>query len=132
MEGSPWSFNMKALIISRMKEGDVPRSISLNRFDLWVQVHDLRAGFRTARVLKEVGNYIGVYVDSCPRNFTGTWQEYLRVRVSVDINHPLKIRMKVKQSNAEWFWINFNYENVPTLYFICGIMGHSEKFCRRN
>lgn len=25
----------------------------------------------------------------------------------------------------------FKYENVPTFCFICGIMGHSEKFCSR-
>lgn len=37
VEGSPWSFNMKVLIISRMKEGDVPRGISLNNLELWVR-----------------------------------------------------------------------------------------------
>lgn len=85
MEGSLWSFNRKPLIISRMKEGEVRRSISLNNLDLWVQVYDLRVGFMSERVLKEVGNYIGVFVESCSRNFFGTWKEFLRVRVSIDV-----------------------------------------------
>lgn len=131
LEGSPWSFNRKALIISRMQDGDVPRGVSLNNIDLWVQVHDLRVGFMTERVLKEVGNYIGVFVESCSKNFHSIWKEYLRVRVSIDVTRPLKRRMKIRSSGAEWFWINFKYENVPTFCFICGIMGHSEKFCSR-
>lgn len=85
MEGSPWSFNRKPLIISRMKEGEVRRSISLNNLDLWVQVYDLRVGFMSERVLKEVGNYIGIFVESCSRNFSSTWKEFLRVRVSIDV-----------------------------------------------
>lgn len=44
IEGSPWSFNRKALIIDRMKEGEVPRGVKLNSIDLWVQIYDLRAG----------------------------------------------------------------------------------------
>lgn len=39
--------------------------------------------------------------------------------------------MKVRNSGAEWFWINFKYESVPTSCFTFGMMGHSEKNCSR-
>lgn len=45
IEGSPLSFNRKALIIARMKQGKIPRGINLNKPDLWVQVYELRVGF---------------------------------------------------------------------------------------
>lgn len=61
--GSPWSYNCKALAIARMKEGDIPRGVSLNKLDLWVQIHELRVGFMTEKVIQEVGNYIGEYVE---------------------------------------------------------------------
>lgn len=131
IDGSPWSFNRKALIIALMKEGDIPRGVNLNTLDLWIQVHDLRASFMTEKVLKEVGNYIGTYMESCSSNFTGVWREYLRVRVTVDLTKPLKRRMKVRKSGDEWFWILLKYENIPTFCFICGLLGHSEKFCSR-
>lgn len=130
MEGCPWSFNRRALIMARMKEGDNPRSVELNKMDLWVQVYDLKAGMMTERIIKEVGNYIGTYVRSCPSNFVGGWRDYLRVRVLVDVLKPLKRRMKVRKAGGEWDWINFKYENVPTFCFICGLQGHSDKFCR--
>ncbi|KAK1379781.1 hypothetical protein POM88_026525 [Heracleum sosnowskyi] len=102
VDGSPWSFNRKVLVIARMKEGDVPRGVRLNSLDLWVQIHDLRAGFMTERIVKEVGNYIGCFVESCPRNFTGVWKEYLRVRVTVDLSKPLKRRMKIRKTWDGW------------------------------
>lgn len=99
--------------------------------DLWVWIHDLRAGFMTEKVVQEVGNYIGTFVESCQSNFTCIWREFLRVRVKVDLEKPLKRRMKVRKAGNEWFWIVFKYENAPTFCFICGILGHSDKFCSR-
>lgn len=74
MEGCPWSFNRRALVMSRMKEGQTPRSVDLNFMDLWIQVYDLKPGFMSETVLKSVGNYIGSFVQSCPNNFTGVWR----------------------------------------------------------
>lgn len=94
-------------------------------------MHDLQTGFMTERILKVVGNYIGVFVESCPRNVTGEWRDYMRVRVTLDPDKPLKRRTKIRQSGEKWFWINFKYENVPNFCFICGLLGHSEKFCSK-
>lgn len=129
VDGSPWSFNRKALIIARMKKGDILKNVRLNKLDLWVQIHDLKAGFMTEKIVTEVGNYIGGFVESCQRNFTGAWKEYLRVRVTIDLEKLLKRRMKIRKAGDGWEWITFKYENVPTFCFICGKLGHSEKFC---
>lgn len=51
------------------------------------------------------------------------------IRVKIDITKPLKRRMKLRKAGGEWIWITFKYENVPMFCFICGIIGHSEKFC---
>uniref|UniRef100_A0A803P703 Uncharacterized protein n=1 Tax=Cannabis sativa TaxID=3483 RepID=A0A803P703_CANSA len=67
--------------------------------------------------------------ESDPNNFQGIWREYLRVRVRLNVGKPLKRRMKFKKKNGDVFNANFKYERVPTFCFICGIMGHSERFC---
>lgn len=36
--------------------------------------------------------------------------------------------MKLKKSESVWCWANFKYEAVPTFCFICGLIGHGEKF----
>lgn len=122
----------KALIIARMKDGDIPRGISLNKLDLWLQIHDLRAIFMFEKIIKEVGNNnIGEFVESCQWNVVGVWKEYMKVRFTIDLTKPLKRRMKIRKSGNEWRWIVFKYENVTPFCFIFGLLGHSKKFCSR-
>lgn len=73
--GSPWSFNRKALVIKRMSEGDIPRVVNL----IWIQIHELRVCFMTEKVVKELGNFIGTFIESYPSNFTGVWRKCLLV-----------------------------------------------------
>lgn len=70
-------------------------------------------------------------MSSCPKNFTGIWRDYLRVGVLVNVDKPLKRRMKINRSKEEGFWANFKYERMPMFCFICGVIGHSEKFCHK-
>ncbi|XP_030485436.2 uncharacterized protein LOC115702118 [Cannabis sativa] len=131
LEGTPWTFNKNPLIVERLKEGENPRNKALNTMEMWVQVYNLEVGFRSDRVLQGVGAYIGQYVSSCPKNFAGIWRDYFRVRVLINVEKPLKRRMRIYKNKVEWFWANFKYERVPTFCFICGIIGHSERFCHR-
>ncbi|XP_062075810.1 uncharacterized protein LOC133779929 [Humulus lupulus] len=131
VDGSPWYFNRKVLVISRMECKLNPRLIPLNTLDLWVQVHDLPIGSMSHRVLEAIGGYVGVFRESCSKNFQGTWHSFMRIRVSVDLNAPLKRRMKFRKGTEDWVWVNFKYENIPTFCFVCGLIGHAEKFCPR-
>ncbi|XP_074329726.1 uncharacterized protein LOC141667192 [Apium graveolens] len=129
MEGSPWTFNRALLVFERLKAGVNPTEIELNHIDIWAQVYDLQAGFRSERVIKDIGDYIGSFVQNDANNFSGVWREFYRVRVRIDINKPLRRKMKLKKKGGDWFWVNFKYEHAPTFCFICGIIGHSERFC---
>lgn len=64
-----------------------------------------------------------------PRNFQGSWRNYLRIQVAIDVHRPLKSQMHLKKSGREWMWIRFKYERLPPFCFYCGIIGYSEKFC---
>lgn len=83
------------------------------------------------RVVKDIGNYIGVFIESDANNFVGVRREFLRVRVSISLDVPLKRRMKLKKNAENWCWVNFKYEGAPTFRFICGLIGHSDKFCEK-
>lgn len=89
--------------MSRVKDGENPRCVELNSMDLWVQVHDLRVGFMSEKVLQGIGNYIGRFVNYCPSNFTGIWRDYMRLRVTINLSSQLKRRMKLKMAGNEWF-----------------------------
>uniref|UniRef100_A0A803P3Z9 CCHC-type domain-containing protein n=1 Tax=Cannabis sativa TaxID=3483 RepID=A0A803P3Z9_CANSA len=129
VDGSPWTFNKCPLVFHRLRKGEDPKVVQLHKMDFWVQLHDLKSGFMLERVVKSAGDYIGGYVKSDPKNFNGIWRDYLRVRATIDVNKPLKRRMKLCKENGEWIWANFKYEHLPTFCFVCGIIGHSERFC---
>nr|GLL21993.1 uncharacterized protein LOC109174453 [Ipomoea trifida] len=56
---------------------------------------------------------------------------FFRVRVAVDVGKPLKTKMKLKRDNGAWSIVEFRYERLPTFCFLCGILGHGEKFCHK-
>ncbi|KAF4375563.1 hypothetical protein G4B88_022210 [Cannabis sativa] len=80
INGSPWTYDRKQLIIERLKPGGNPKNVMLNTLDMWVQIHDLQSGFRTEKAVLEAGRFIGEYLEADPNNFTGVWREYFRVR----------------------------------------------------
>lgn len=131
IDGSPWTFGRFHLVLERLKDGNNPRTIEINKIDLWVQLHGMNTGFMSQRVATDIGNYIGNYVEGDPNNFVGVWREYLRIRVSIPLNVPIKRRMKLKKSDKDWCWVNFQYEAIPTFCFICGLIGHGERYCER-
>uniref|UniRef100_A0A803P9U5 Zinc knuckle CX2CX4HX4C domain-containing protein n=1 Tax=Cannabis sativa TaxID=3483 RepID=A0A803P9U5_CANSA len=129
IDRSPWTFNKSLLVFKRLQRGEDPKEVQLKEVEFWVQLHDPRAGFKTDTVAGDLANYIGKFVASDEKNFLGLWRDYLRVRVSIDITKPLKRRMKLRNTDGVEFWSNFKYEHIPTICFVCGIVGHSERFC---
>ena len=55
-------------------------------------------GLQSKRVLRDVGNFIGVFVESDPKNLDGNWKTYMRIRVALDIRKPVERKMKKKES----------------------------------
>lgn len=59
----------------------------------------------------------------------GGWKMFVSIRVTMDIDKPLKLKMKIKREGSTWTWINFKYERLSTFCFVCGLMGHSDRDC---
>lgn len=100
IDGSPWTFGRFQLVFKRLQEGDNPRSVEINKLDIWVQLHGMLTGFMSQRVVSEIGNYIGKFIESDPNNFVRVWREYLCVRVSIALDVPLKRRMILKKNES--------------------------------
>uniref|UniRef100_A0A803P371 Zinc finger, CCHC-type n=1 Tax=Cannabis sativa TaxID=3483 RepID=A0A803P371_CANSA len=68
-----------------------------------ILIHDLKTGYMLERVVRRAGDYVGKLVKADTKNFNGIWREYLRVRATIDIEKPLKDRMKVVSHRCEIF-----------------------------
>lgn len=129
LDDGPWTFNNQALMVRRLEMGEQLSDIRLNELYIWVQIHELPVGFNSEFVLRSIGNYIGKFLMVDPKNFQSIWRQFVRIKVAINVNKPLKSQMRLKKAGGDWMWVKFKYERLPSFCFYCGIIGHSEKFC---
>lgn len=129
LDDGPWTFNNQALLVRRLEMGEQLSEIRLNELFIWVQIYELPVGFNSEFVLRSIGNYIGKFIMADSKNFQSIWRQFVRVKVAINVNKPLKSQMRLKKAGGDWMWIKFKYERLPSFCFYCGIIGHSEKFC---
>lgn len=129
LDEGPWTFNQQPLLIRKLNADEQIKDLKLTELYMWVQVHDVPIGFKSKFILKSIGNYVGRYMETDPKNFQGMCRNYMRIRVAIDVQRPLKKQMKIKKAGGEWIWIQFKYERLPSFCFYCGRIGHSDKFC---
>ncbi|XP_031092172.1 uncharacterized protein LOC115996873 [Ipomoea triloba] len=127
----PWTFEQCLLIMQRVVPGDDPERMVLQHSEFWIQIHSLPAGFRSEAVVSAIGSFLGTLVCTDERNFDGAMRVFYRVRVAIDITKPLKKQMKLKRENGTWAFIDFRYERLPTFCFLCGVIGHGDRFCSK-
>lgn len=77
-----------------------PHHVQLNTVDIWVQVYDLPNGMYSEKILQDIGNYIGSFVMVDGSNNSSAWRLYTRIRVTMDVNKPLKRHMKIKKEGG--------------------------------
>ncbi|KAH9705864.1 CCHC-type domain-containing protein [Citrus sinensis] len=129
LESGPWTFDQHILLVKRLDENELPQNVPLFLVDFWIQMYNLPVGFMYEKILKNIGDYVGIFLGSDEHNFMGVWRTYMRIRVSIDVRKPLKRRMKIKKEGGEWICIDFKYERLNIFCFICGLLGHTEKQC---
>ncbi|XP_074351624.1 uncharacterized protein At4g02000-like [Apium graveolens] len=129
LDGGPWTFEQNMLIYHKLQENEDPHLVKLKSMDIWVQIYDLPQGLVSENILTSIGNFVGSFIKIDAANFTGGWKLYKRIRVTMDLEEPLKRRMKIKREEGEWNWVNFKYERLSTFCFVCGMIRHSEREC---
>lgn len=131
IEDGPWSFENNLLLLSRMKPNTTPHETPLYQAEFWVQIHKLPANFFTEKFAEMIGNVVGEFIKADRKNFEGPWKSFMRVRCKMDITKLLRRKMKIKKEGGDWIWIEFKYERLPHFCFLCGVIGHTERFCHK-
>ncbi|KAJ8767776.1 hypothetical protein K2173_020716 [Erythroxylum novogranatense] len=130
LNDGPWNYQQNPLLLHVLQPHENPRQIELVKLVLWVQLHNVPHGFVSEKVAGDVGKYIGEFIESDPRNYSPIWRDFMRIRVAIDIRKPLKRKMLIKWTGGENVCLEFKYERLNTFCYFCGIVGHTDKFCR--
>ena len=76
---------------------------------------------------KEIGSKLGTFMEVDRRSWQSDQAKFMRVRVELEIDKPLRRGAYIVSSKEERLWLTFKYERLPTICFICGNLGHDKK-----
>ncbi|CAH9087108.1 unnamed protein product [Cuscuta europaea] len=131
LEEGPWTFDQNLIVLAKLKSEDLPLKVPLNKADLWIQVHVVLMGFFSVKNAIKTGNFVGNFIRVDEQKISAEWNPYMRIRVNIDLNRPLKRKLFLQSDEGENFCAKFRYEKLPSFCFACGIIGHAERFCPR-
>lgn len=101
----------------------------LTEAPFWIWIHDLPFMGRNTYMGKEIGNLLGQTLEVDLDEGEVEWEEFLRLRVTLDISRPLIQKKQINIEDLEPIWVSFTYEKVLDFCFGYGIIGHSLKEC---
>ncbi|XVF67588.1 hypothetical protein PTKIN_Ptkin10aG0133100 [Pterospermum kingtungense] len=131
LEGGPWTFDSHLLILHQLKPGEIPNRVPLNFVDYWVQVYNLPVGCMSESIGKQLGNFVGYFLEYDASNNSLLWRNYTRIRVRIDVRVPLKRYKKIRLPGGGEDKVCFKYEKLCTFCFIYGLLGHMDRFCEQ-
>ncbi|KAL8148422.1 hypothetical protein AgCh_005694 [Apium graveolens] len=97
--------------------------------EMRVQVYDIPRGLMSENILRSIGTSIGKFVKMDANTLDEIWKSFVRIRVTLNVQKPLKRRVKIKREGDGRSWVNFKYERLGAFCFVCGILGHSKRDC---
>lgn len=56
---------------------------------------------------------------------------FIRVRMEINVNHPLPIGCWIPGKGLPKLWVIFRFKRLHNLCFKCGIIGHEQKNCKK-
>ncbi|WJX13204.1 hypothetical protein P8452_03620 [Trifolium repens] len=130
-QGGPWLFDNHMLVLKKLSVGDDPLAINIDVVEMWVQVFNLPFGFMNDTMGLLIGSHIGRFVKYDDYNNHGSWRMYMRIRVAVKVDEPLKKSFTFEKEDGGVVHVHFKYEKLGVFCFVCGILGHTESFCHK-
>lgn len=105
------------------------QNITFPSISLWVQVWGLPFDLLNEEATKDIGSRLGRVVGIDQTALFSNQARFLRVRVEIPLNQLLRRRGPVVSLEGERSWVEFKYERINRLCFLCGRLRHETKTC---
>ena len=125
----PWSFDKYIILLHKLKVGESVSSLTFQKAAFWVQIQGLPTLSQTRDVGLSIGGILGKAEKVDVRENGLSLGCYLRIRVAVDVSQPLIRGRLVRIEGSDSKWVEFKYERLPILCYLCGRLDHDEKDC---
>ena len=78
---------------------------------------------------QDIGRSRGRFIEVDKRAGQADQAKFIRIRVDLPIEKPLRRGGHVVSKDGEKYWVQFRYERLPTFCYLCGKLGHDDKHC---
>lgn len=112
LEGRPWSFEHKILVLQDFDGKTTPAQMNFHHSAFWVQIHNIYLVCMTKKVGARIGESLGDLVDIEVEGDGTSWGRYLHVRVNINLTKPLE-RGRTLIWGRNPFGFPFDMRNFP-------------------
>ena len=116
------------MVLQRFENNSPIHELSFTSTAIWVQIHDIQFCYLNRRVAEEICDVVGV-VDHTASTDEMEDENFMRVRVSIDISLPLCRGRVLSLEDGGEVWVNFKYKRLPNICYWYGCLTHSDRDC---
>ncbi|GAA0139921.1 hypothetical protein LIER_01374 [Lithospermum erythrorhizon] len=105
------------------------QQVKLESIPCWVQIWNLPLGYVDVDFVRAIGAHIGEVLEVDKRSIEQERGRYIRVKVRLDVNRPLK-RGGLVPMQTQKVQVAYRYEKLCDVCLYCGMMGHEHHNCK--
>lgn len=129
LDDGPWTYEQNLLVLRKLEHGESPFNMDLTKAEFWVQIHKLPQKLSSMKMVEALGAHFGQFIKADLEHYDGSWNSFARLRVCMDITKPLRRKIRITPPGSESLTMECKYERLPTYCFVCGRIGHAERYC---
>ncbi|TXG59653.1 hypothetical protein EZV62_014226 [Acer yangbiense] len=128
--GSPWHFDDALLVLEKPVGKGLIESLKFNLAEFWIQIHQIPIICMSRKIGWFLGGLIGEVLEVDGGNTGEARGKFMRVRVRLEINKPLKrcLRVDIMGDGAKSLMI-LRYERLRSHCLKCGMVDHRMAEC---
>lgn len=97
----PWNFFRDVIIFREPRRLQTPNNMTFDELSIWVQCYNLLMVLMHKDFLKKVGSKVGIVEEIDTRENGFAMGHYARLRISIDVNKPLKQCVRVALNKGD-------------------------------
>ncbi|MBA0709588.1 hypothetical protein Golax_024615, partial [Gossypium laxum] len=84
INGAHWTFNNHLMVFHRLEKGEDPVKVPLLFVNFWVQVHDLPMSLFSKTIERQLGEFLGKFLEYDSKSLIRGVRTFFRIRVQLD------------------------------------------------
>lgn len=128
-KNGPWNFDNNLLLLRQWNKGLTAENMEFTHSPFWVQIWGLPFEHMSEDTGKDIGSRLGRYVETDTRSWHFDQAKFMRVRVELMVDKPLRRGGYITSPDDTRMWVTFKYERLLVICFYYGRIGHDARHC---